>query len=102
MSDEHFYALKGVVAFFAIMLYSYHLWQIRNRQMPDDQKWRFIALFLASTTIFYASYEQINESATLNPRNVGGLITAVAICIAAYKSIRAEHSRVQPDEATEA
>lgn len=100
MNEQVFFTGKGIVAFIALMLYVFHLWQIRNKQMPNDQMWRFLALFLGAAVVFYGSYEQIQDTVEIEPRNVGGLIFAIVTFIAAVKSIRAERRRMNATKGT--
>ena len=94
MSDHGFFVLKGVVAFAGIMLYSFHLWQIRNKKMDGDQVSRFVALFFGGGAVFLASLDQIEQDVAYERRHLAALVFVVALLISSVWSICAEHRRV--------
>ena len=93
MSDHALFVLKGVIAFIAIMLYGFHLWQIRNKQMEVDQVARFIALFFGGIAVFGPSVDQIADGIKWEGRHLFPLAFVITLCVAAVLSIRAEHRR---------
>lgn len=91
---HEFYVIKGVVALLATCLLILHMTQTWDRTSGFGQQCRYLTLMYLSGLITFASVEQVKVGETVDYRNLGGMVGAALILLAAVVSIREDRRRV--------
>jgi len=93
-----FYVLKGVLALIGTLMLIYHMHKTWTWVTNWPQRLRYLVLFGFATLLTGASWEQINQGAPVNWRNIGAMLLAVALIVAMaisihYDLVRERHRR---------
>lgn len=88
---EQFYVAKALLGLVSVILLLIHMnqtWDALLHRSKLSQRLRYLTLLAFSVLVTGASLEQLNDDATVNYRNLGGMAVTLLLIVAAGYSIR--------------